>query len=1251
MSMAQDDHGFVWLGTSDGLNRFDGYNTEIFRFTLRDTNCICGNEVFDLVNDNRGNLWIATSNCLNKFNLEDYSFKHYGSNPTWDKEISGNYVSALQLIGDRLSVITENGLDILNIVTDEVINVQFPSIATVKFVVPYRDEGLLVTTSTGLYIYEFEQDQLASLEEFNNIDYTKSDIQAAWISNEDLFVCNLNGIIRYNLTTHAKKQLYETEFMITRDIKQWKNSLAFCTSKGIMTYDEDNQEFKHGAKHGYPEWSALKSFVKSDSEIWFSTIGAGVFRYSAHERLFNTLTIDSKQIGMSKANNVWHLTHDDNEILVSANERVFTIDENREIQSLSESHSIDLPSIKFVLNVSRDDDDIWICTYDAGIYHVNFSEKHVNNYSMSNPEPTRIGSNTVRHSLVLDDEVLFSTDNGLFSLDRDSDEMKEIHFNENLKNNSIAKNVLFTYSDTRSKLWIGTKNGLFVEQDDGSYLCFSTRSDPALSNSRIRNINQVSDSIYYIGTSSGINVFDYYNKSVAYIDASNGLNNDVIYGLEIDADLDIWVSTTKGISMIDGDGRISNYYPNDGFFEQEFTVNASAKDDNGNIYFGGLSGVTYFDPLKAKNLDEVKTPIITKIEILPQRGEEEFVLKYPLSKSHEFTHAQSNFIINFTSVDFTNPENKSFYYKLEGYNDEWIKVDGDPEVQFMNLDEGTYNFKVRTAYRNGELSRNISSIKIKINPPFYNSFLFRIVTGLSLLFIGTFVYRARIKSVENSNLKLQEIVRDQTKKLKVANDLRGTFLREVPEPLVIFNPKNEVTFSNDQYNKLKFENLSEPKANSDSSQQLDDYIFAGVLKVSEENLQIYESDLTLNEKFLQLKFSRMIVGDDDYGTSVLLRDVTRVKNAENILKENEVLFRSYFEKSPIGIVYVIDPSKPISNCNATFSEMLGMDKSDALTKTMMELTFEDDLEQDTDKFRQAFDNKLEYLFEPNKRLIRPDGQILMTETHLTFIYDKDNNYQYLFGLIHDVTAQRESQEKLMRARTKLVQSEKLAALGQITAGVAHEINNPVNFIYNGVNNLKTLIEALKSEQYKDVKSIYKDINEMLTAVEDGANRTAEIVRSLRLFTREDVTNQVRYNIVSGLESTIKLLSNKLHGITVELNYSFRDYEINCYPGQLNQVFMNVLLNSIEAMDGKGNIEINIIERRGSVDIIIADTGSGISPSISTMIYEPFFSTKGPKNGTGLGLSISQSIIDKHNGSITFENNDPKGTKCIITLPT
>ena len=749
-----------------------------------------------------------------------------------------------------------------------------------------------------------------------------------------------------------------------------------------------------------------------------------------------------------------------------------------------------------------------------------------------------------------------------------------------------------------------------------------------------------------------MNIFDYSKKRIEYIDLGSGLESDVIYSLELDDDGEVWVATNKGISLIANDGRISNFHPKDGFYEREFNDNASVKTENGDIYFGGMSGISAFSPAKAKQPQAIGSPMITKIEILPYKDEEGFVLGFPLKSSYELSYTQCNLIINFTSVNYRNPENNLFYYKLEGYNKDWIKVDGEPKVQFTNLDEGTYDFKVISAFRNGELSRNIASVRLKVNPPFYNSALFKFIVGLLLLLLAFLGYRASIRAVKKRNVKLKEIVQSQTRQLKRANDLQGTFLKEVPEPLVIFNSRNVVIFANDLYERLKEENFVDPETNENSSQQLDEYVFSGTKKLLEQNLQEYESDLVLNEKFLQLKFSRMIVGDVDYGTAVLLRDVTRIKNAEKVLKENEVLFRTYFEKSPIGILYIIDPEKPISNCNATFCKMLGIDKKEVQTKTMMELTFEDDLDNDNDHFCRALKSRDRYLFVPNKRLVRSDGQILMTEAHLTFIYDKNDRYQYMFGLIHDVTEQRESQEKLLRARTQLVQSEKLAALGQITAGVAHEINNPVNFIYNGVNNLKSLIAALKKEEYDDVESIYRDIKEMISAVEDGANRTVEIVKSLSLFTREDVKNQVRYNVIAGIESTIKLLSNKLTSeISVDLNYSFNEYLVNCYPGQLNQVFMNVLLNSIEAIEGKGNIEISINERPGFVDIVIADTGSGISPEISNMIYEPFFSTKGPKSGTGLGLSISQSIIDKHNGSIAFEDNEPKGTRCIISLPT
>ena len=725
----------------------------------------------------------------------------------------------------------------------------------------------------------------------------------------------------------------------------------------------------------------------------------------------------------------------------------------------------------------------------------------------------------------------------------------------------------------------------------------------------------------------------------------------MIYSLELDDDGDIWVATDKGISQIDHDGLISNFHSFDGLVERDFNENASMKDRDGHIYFGGISGISTFDPKKVKEDHVVRTPIITKIEILPHQDKKGLILKYPLKTFYEFS-AQCVFMIGFTSVNYTSPDDNIFYYKLEGYNDDWIKVEGEPMVRFMNLDAGTYDFKVRTAFRNGELSQNIASIKIKMNPAFYNSFLFRVVLGLILLILGWLVYRERIRAVEKRNKKLEWVVEKQTKQLKRANDLQGTFLKEVPEPLVIFDSNDEVIFANDLYDTLKFEHLVGPDDNVNLFQILDDYIFAGVKRVSESQDYDYESELILNEKFYHLKYSRMIVGDVDYGTAVLLRDVTRIRSAEKVLKENEVLFRTYFEKSPIGIIYVVDPQEPIVNCNATFCKMLGINKETALAKTMMGLTLKEDLELDVSRFCVALESKVRYLFEPNKRLVGAGGQVLMTETHMTFIYDETDRYQYMFGLIHDVTEQRESQEKLLRARTQLVQSEKLAALGQITAGVAHEINNPVNFIYNGVNNLKSLIDGLKNEEYNDVESIYRDIKEMISAVEDGANRTVEIVKSLSLFTREDVKNQVQYNVIAGIESTIKLLSNKLTSkISVDLNYSFDEYIVNCYPGQLNQVFMNVLLNSIDAIEDKGNIEISINDRPEFVDIIIADTGSGISPEISNMIYEPFFSTKGPKSGTGLGLSISQSIIDKHNGSIAFEDNEPRGTKCIISLPT
>ena len=202
-----------------------------------------------------------------------------------------------------------------------------------------------------------------------------------------------------------------------------------------------------------------------------------------------------------------------------------------------------------------------------------------------------------------------------------------------------------------------------------------------------------------------------------------------------------------------------------------------------------------------------------------------------------------------------------------------------------------------------------------------------------------------------------------------------------------------------------------------------------------------------------------------------------------------------------------------------------------------------------------------------------------------------------------------------------------------------------------MNNLKRLVSTIQSNEVDDKELLYKDIQEMILAIDEGAKRTTEIVKSLRMFTKEDVKNKTNFNVIIGIESTLLLLSNRIKDrIRIEKEFSSEILMLYCFPSQLNQVFMNILTNAIESIEGNGTIRISAKETRNEAKFEIQDTGIGISPNLYSKIFEPFYSTKGAKNGTGLGLSISHSILAKHNGSISISANKPVGTVVLITIP-
>jgi signal transduction histidine kinase len=264
-------------------------------------------------------------------------------------------------------------------------------------------------------------------------------------------------------------------------------------------------------------------------------------------------------------------------------------------------------------------------------------------------------------------------------------------------------------------------------------------------------------------------------------------------------------------------------------------------------------------------------------------------------------------------------------------------------------------------------------------------------------------------------------------------------------------------------------------------------------------------------------------------------------------------------------------------------------------------------------------------------------------------------------------------EDLKQAQTQLVQSEKMASLGQLVAGIAHEINNPVNFISAGVESLTTNLEDIRkvidiyhkvnadnvSEKLKEIevlkekveyKEAIREINKLIESIRNGTKRTTEIVRGLRTFSRLDEDILKTADIHEGIDSTLILLHNKYKNrIEIIKNYGEIPL-VECYPGQLNQVFMNLLSNAVDAVEDKGKITITTRLSGNNVQISIKDTGHGIPDGLKEKIFDPFFTTKGVGKGTGLGLSISQSIIEKHNGTIGYYSEPGKGTEFTIRIP-
>jgi signal transduction histidine kinase len=246
----------------------------------------------------------------------------------------------------------------------------------------------------------------------------------------------------------------------------------------------------------------------------------------------------------------------------------------------------------------------------------------------------------------------------------------------------------------------------------------------------------------------------------------------------------------------------------------------------------------------------------------------------------------------------------------------------------------------------------------------------------------------------------------------------------------------------------------------------------------------------------------------------------------------------------------------------------------------------------------------------------------------------------------------ERTRELRETQDQLMQSEKLKSLGQLVAGVAHELNNPIGFVHANLTLLDEFIAKLESarEKGEDTEPLREAIAKLLARAREGTGRVKKIVLDLRSFSRTDQAELQEVDLHEEIDRTLGLMEPRLKGgILVEREYGDLP-QVRCYPGQLNQVFLNLLMNSCDVLEPGGTITVTTERGELGVRLIFHDDGPGIPPEIQDRIFDPFFTTKEVGKGTGLGLSISHSIIERHGGRIAVSAEPGQGTSFVIDLP-
>jgi len=823
LSVVQDREGYMWFGTKDGLNKYDGYQFTVYQNESNNPNSISSNYITELFIDSNGKLWVGTENgIVNIYNSASQSFQRILLPIAQSKSKNSEVINSIaqDKNGDIWIGTIGNGIfkiPFLNQKHDpnkikqyhNDISEKYQFCSNVIKKLFFDDQGILwIGTDKGLNRMDPKTESISSFyfdvkqpnAPKNDNDFSISAITKG--DNNQLWLGTRTGLVKFNTLDNSYKVFphhlsvfrYGWE-EINEIVKDNHDYLWLATPRELMRFHTKTLKYESikndPLKPESISYNSISSlFLDRTNILWIGTTGMGIDFYDPKANKFGFLkrkNTDNSRITGFSIRSV--LEENDRYVWISA-EVLYRWDrETGELKSFetNATNLNDFGNTNICSMIKSRDGKLWFASMEGLFVYDPMTEK-TRQFKYESNNPSGIPHKGV--AAVFEDKngfIWIVTDNFLSKMvDREKGIFKHYKYQNNSKYDAMIRCAI--YEDNKNQFWLGTKNGLLVF-DKNKELFYSYRNNPEKPNSLSNNqVNAIfpdpvnPEDFLWIGTSGGLNLFEINKQSFTHFTQNEGLPNNVIYGILSDSQDNLWLSTNKGISKYNlKTKKFRNYDREDGLQSNEFNTGAVFKSSKGELFFGGINGLNYFFPDQI-NDNPFQPPIsITGVKVYSQskknEGTEVRNLVVNPNEKINFTSRDEIIIFEFSALDFTAPGKNKYAYKLENFNENWIYINNSRTATFTHLPSGNYTLKVKGSNNDDVWNTEGVSIPIRVLSHWSGTWWAYISYLLLFLLLMYIIRKYEMKRIEMK--KNIEVEQKEYNTLKVIDQLKSRFFANI----------------------------------------------------------------------------------------------------------------------------------------------------------------------------------------------------------------------------------------------------------------------------------------------------------------------------------------------------------------------------------------------------------------------------------------------------------------------------------------